>query len=205
MKQAITVVVMVMIALCTVAFAQGDTADAALSQPAHNPVVLTPRIAKYNYDAMPKDPLASAMFSLIVPGLGQLYNKEYLRAGLTAVVFYGTFFGAQYLLNEYTAYNTDTFTIAEYSESRDTPILHDVTAPKPDKDQRWRSGGEKAAFIGCVVVAAGSWVFNVFDAYSGAKRYNAKLIGPVSFAPDPVRMSVSPDLNETGLTLHLEY
>ena len=40
--------------------------------------VLEPKVARYSYSAIPKDPLASALFSATFPGMGQVYNKEYI-------------------------------------------------------------------------------------------------------------------------------
>jgi hypothetical protein len=71
-----------------------EAAQAAITQnSAPAPIsVFKPRAAKYDYDAIPRDPLASAIFSATIPGSGQVYNKEYLRGILTAIAFYGGFF-----------------------------------------------------------------------------------------------------------------
>jgi TM2 domain-containing membrane protein YozV len=134
--------------------------------------VLTPKVTTYDFDAIPKDPLASALLSASLPGTGQIYNKEYLRGIITGVVFYGSFFSIQYLLNKWDELNLDTFYIRE---AYDSTKVHMAVAPKPEDEQVGLATGDKVWLIATLTLVAASYVFGVVDAYYGAKRYNKKL------------------------------
>jgi TM2 domain-containing membrane protein YozV len=111
----------------------------ATGEEAESTAVLNPQVAQYDHEAIPHDPLASAIFSATLPGTGQLYNKEYLRGALTAVLFYGGFFTAQYMMLRWERLNTDTFYIAEVTPTGGEitpPIIH--MAPHPSaRKSRW--------------------------------------------------------------------
>jgi len=150
------------------------------------PKVFQPKVAKYDYDAIPRDPLASAIFSATIPGSGQVYNKEYLRGILTAVLFYGGFFTAQYELIRWQQINMDTIYFNETNEvGTPTGQVRAVYVPKSDKDQIGLPTGEKVILGTAIAAAAASYVFGIVDSYKGAKRYNRKLIESASLLPKP--------------------
>lgn len=138
---------------------------------------LKPKVARYDYDAIPKDPLASAFFSATLPGSGQIYNKEYLRGVITGAGFYASFYLMQYMLARFDDYNMDTVYFAETSkDGRYTGYYRAVYVPRAEADQKWPSAGEKYAFMGSIAACAGFYVLGVIDSYRGAKRYNSRLV-----------------------------
>ncbi|MBD3343856.1 MAG: hypothetical protein GF401_02190 [Chitinivibrionales bacterium] len=153
----------------------------ALGLPAHageaeSTVVLQPEVSRYNYDAIPKDPLASAFFSASLPGTGQLYNREFFRGVITGSAFYTGLFTTYYMLSRWEKLNTDTFYVREYSETGDpTNIYHEATALKPDDEQGGLPTEEKVILGAALTLAASSYVFGIIDAYQGAQRFNEKL------------------------------
>ncbi|MFH0919364.1 MAG: DUF5683 domain-containing protein [Fibrobacterota bacterium] len=165
-------------------------------------VVLKPQVASYNYDAIPKDPLASAFFSATIPGSGQIYNKEYLRGVLTAAGFYTGFYVAQYMLIRWETLNTDTFYI---EEAYDAYKVHQVTAPKPDDKQVGLPTEEKVILGTSVALAAGCWVWAVYDAYQGAKRYNQKLVTAQTARRLEFRPAYLPGKEEARLSAVLKF
>ena len=80
------------------------------------PLLLKPNVARYDYDAIPKDPLASAFFAATLPGSGQIYNKEYVRGMITGIGFYTGLFVTQYMVSRWEAQNTDTIYVEEYDK-----------------------------------------------------------------------------------------
>ena len=163
---------------------------------AESTAVIQPKVTIAKYDAMPKDPLASALFSATICGSGQLYNKEYLRGIITGVAFWTSFFGGQYLLYRWQQINTDTVYLAEYGRD----AWREIYVPKPDSLQVGLPTAEKALLVSAIVVGASAYVFGLVDSYRGAQRYNKKL-----FASAPVKPEFYCDLgtkrNEAGLRL----
>jgi len=158
-------------------------------------IVLNPKISTYNYDAMPKDPLASVFFSATLPGTGQLYNKEYLRGICTGVVFYGSVLAIEYFINKWEQMNTDTFYIGEKDKfGNDIPVIHAVYVPKADNEQVGLPTTDKVLLVSTIVLAAGSYFFGIYDSYTGAKRYNRKLVDTqkirLGFSADPLEGKV---------------
>jgi len=140
-------------------------------------VVLKPKVAHYDFDAIPKDPLASAFFSATLPGSGQFYNKEYVRGIITGAGFYGSFYLAQYLLARFDSYNQDTVYFQETDiNGIPTGYYRNVYVPKPDAEQKWPSATEKYLAIGSIVSCGAFYIWGIYDSYSGAKRYNQKLV-----------------------------
>jgi len=137
--------------------------------------VLNPRIAKYDYDAMPKDPLASAFFSATIPGTGQIYNKEYVRGILTGAAFYLSLMTIYYEVYRWEQLNTDTFWIEEAMVPEEDRRNFRATAPKPEDEQVGLPGAEKAVLGVSVVLCAASYIFGIIDSYNGANRYNRNL------------------------------
>ena len=165
-------------------------------------VVITPKVTRSYYEAMPKDPLASAFFSATFPGLGQMYNKEYLRGVYTGVAFWASFFGAEYLMYRWERLNTDTFYIEDYfSPDPDNPIIHPVTALKPEDEQVGLPTEEKTLLISAIVIGAASYVFGIYDSYTGAKRYNRKLVASSGLRPE-LYCSLGRKRNEAGIRLN---
>jgi TM2 domain-containing membrane protein YozV len=158
-------------------------------------VVLKPKVAKYDYDAIPKDPLASAFFSATIPGSGQIYNKEYLRGIITAVGFFAGYYTAYYMLGRWDALNTDTVYVPD---AYDPYKNHTVVVSKPSDQQVGLPTDEKIILGTSALMAAGFWVWGIYDSYRGAKRYNQKL-----FAEDDrkfsVRLALSPDNGQVGI------
>ena len=151
-------------------------APAAAAPQEEGAVVLKPKIATYDYDAIPKDPLASLLMSLTIPGSGQLYNREFSRGIPTMVVFYGSALTFALLLDKWTRLNTDTFYIAETNRNGvPTGYVRQVYAMKPNDQQVGLPRGDKVLFVGSIVLGVASYAFGIFDSYIGAKRYNKKL------------------------------
>jgi TM2 domain-containing membrane protein YozV len=134
--------------------------------------ILQPKIAKYDFEAMPKDPLASAFFSLVIPGAGQIYNKEYLRGAIDGVIFYASLITIYYETYRWDQINTDTFYVQDVYNPT---IVHMATAPKPDHEQVGLPAGEKVALGASLVLGTVSWIYGIIDSYNGANRYNKKL------------------------------
>ena len=154
-------------------------------------IVLKPKITTYDYDAMPKDPLASTFFSATLPGTGQLYNKEYLRGICTGVVFYGSVLAIQYFINKWEQINTDTI----YIQEAYTDVVHPVYVPKPDSRQVGLPTTDKVLLVSTIVLAAGSYIFGIYDSYNGANRYNRKLMEAqkikLGFSVDPAEGKIA--------------
>jgi TM2 domain-containing membrane protein YozV len=153
------------------------SAPAAPAPQEESAMVLKPKIATYDYDAIPKDPLASLLMSLTIPGSGQLYNREFSRGIPTMVVFYGSALTFALLLDKWTRLNTDTFYIAETNQNGvPTGYVRQVYAMKPNDQQVGLSRGGKVLFVSSIVLGVASYAFGIFDSYIGAKRYNKKLL-----------------------------
>jgi hypothetical protein len=187
MKLKETVLLMLTGALCFLAF--GGEAEST--------AVIQPKVTIAKYDAMPKDPLASALFSATICGSGQLYNKEYLRGIITGVAFWTSFFGGQYLMDRWNQINTDTVYLQDYFT--DT-IMHPVYVRRPDDRQVGLPTTEKALLISAVVIGASAYVFGLVDSYRGAQRYNKKLFASAPVKPEFYCMLGS-NRNEAGLRL----
>jgi TM2 domain-containing membrane protein YozV len=168
------------------------------AQEAESTSVIQPSIARYSYEAMPKDPLASLFFSATFPGLGQIYNKEYTRGIVTGIAFWASFFGAEYLLNRWQQINTDTFYVQDYFNEE---IIHPVYVLKPDSLQVGLPTGEKVALGSAVVIGVASYLFGLYDSYRGAKRFNRKLITSAPFKPS-LYYSLGTSKSEAGIRLN---
>jgi TM2 domain-containing membrane protein YozV len=175
-RSAVCPIILAFLASC--ALGQDTTAPAAAkpSPAIETGAVFQPKIAKYNYDAMPKDPLASAFFSATIPGSGQIYNKEYLRGIVTAVVFYGGFFVSEYELYRWQQLNTDTTYFNETDQAgHATGQVRAVYVQRADNLQVGLPTAEKVVLGTAVVAAAAAYVWGIYDSFTGAKRYNKKL------------------------------
>lgn len=157
--------------------------------------VLQPKIARHSYDAMPKDPLASAFFSATICGTGQIYNREYARGLVTGGVFWTSLFTAEYLLSRWVALNTDTFSIAE---ADDPTVTHQVTAMKPEDQWVGLPTEEKALLITAVAAGAAAYIFGIYDSYRGAHRYNTKLFAGAAAKPE-LYCALSRERSEAGV------
>ena len=162
--------------------------------------VLKPKVARYSYDAMPKDPLASSFFSATLPGTGQLYNREYLRGILTGVAFWGSFFTTQYMVYRWEELNTETFYIEDYYSGE----VHEGRALKSESEQVGLPTAEKAVLGAAVAIAAGSYIFGIIDSYRGAKRYNARLNVACTERID-FRVSPTPDSRTLHVSARLSF
>jgi TM2 domain-containing membrane protein YozV len=145
----------------------------ACAAEAESTVVLEPSVARYDVDAMPKDPLASAFFSATLPGTGQLYNKEYLRGAITGACFWGSILAIDYCLWHWEVLNTDTFYIEEAYGN--PPPVHQAYSLKPESEMVGLPTGEKVLLGTTIALAAASYVWGIYDSYQGAKRYNLNL------------------------------
>lgn len=170
----ITLVLLTLIITAAAAPALAGDGDGAL--------VLKPKISKYDYDAIPKDPLASAFFSATFPGTGQIYNKEYVRGAITGVGFYAALYITYYMLDRWEAQNTDTVWVAEVNPetNKNTFIYYRIPVLKPDDEQKGLPTGEKVVLGVSLAATAGFYVWGVIDSYRGAKRYNRKLFDRAS-------------------------
>jgi TM2 domain-containing membrane protein YozV len=92
-----------------------------------------------------KDPLLAAILSTDMPGLGQFYCREYLKA-------FGFALGV---------------------------LVCGTTAYLIAGEKKWDDleDGERAAFVGSVLIGIGIYIWNVVDAYRSADRFNFRLIG----------------------------
>jgi TM2 domain-containing membrane protein YozV len=166
----------------------------AFAQEAESTVVLQPKIATYNFDAMPKDPLASAFFSATIPGTGQMYNKEYLRGIGTGICFWGSVLLIDYLMYHWEQLNTDTFYIEE--AYGDPPRVHQAYSMKSEDEMVGLPSGEKVLLGASIGLVAVSYVWGIYDSYQGARRYNHALqvrqTSPLTFNAelDPISKTV---------------
>jgi TM2 domain-containing membrane protein YozV len=164
--------------------------------------VFQPKVAIYDYSAMPKDPLASSFFSATIPGTGQIYNKEYLRGILTGIGFWGGLFVSEFLLNEFIRINTDTVYFEELDKNGvPTGLNREVHIMRDPDNQVGLPTGEKIALGSAVVIGAGSYVFGIIDSYRGAKRFNHKLVADAAVRPS-LYYSLGTTRNEAGLRLN---
>jgi hypothetical protein len=163
---------------------------------AESTAIIQPKVTIAKYDAMPKDPLASALFSATICGSGQLYNKEYLRGIITGVAFWTSFFGGQYLMYRWQQLNTDTVYLSEYGKD----AWREIYVPKPDSLQVGLPAGEKVLLVSAVVIGASAWVFGIIDSYHGAQRYNKKLFASAPVKPE-FYCALGTKRNEAGLRL----
>ncbi|MBD3420806.1 MAG: hypothetical protein GF398_11870 [Chitinivibrionales bacterium] len=167
-------------------------------------IVLKPKIQQYNFDAMPKDPLASMLFSATLPASGQLYNKEYLRAGIIAGIFYTGYFIAQYQIGIMEEHNTETFSVLEYDPNTGgtTGYEREITYVKPLEDWKWPSKSNRALFVISAGTTLGTWIYNIVDAYRGARKYNDKLI---AFHTPKLDIAYTPQANTLKLSTTLTF
>ncbi len=109
---------------------------------------------------LPKDPILSAFLSVSIPGLGQLYVNEYLKAGL---FFMGSV--APFLYLQYMQYlPSDTV----FVRATDSSIYKIILSQKKELTT------EQKIISGAAVLV---WSWTVIDAYLGAKKHNLKLLG----------------------------
>jgi len=162
-------------------------------------VVIKPKIAKYSYDAIPKDPVASMLFSATFPGAGQIYNKEYLRGIITGAVFWGCFLAIRIETDRWLRLNTDTLYFQEHTPyGAPTNRYRAVYVLRDDEDMIGLPAEEKV-FLGASVVLAGvSYVFGIIDSFMGAKRYNDKLFSLSSVPTDNAGLSLSFAVSPAG-------
>jgi TM2 domain-containing membrane protein YozV len=172
------------------------------AQEAESTSVLQPKIATYDFNAIPKDPLASAFFSATIPGSGQIYNKEYLRGILTGIGFWGGLFTSEFLLYKWIRINTDTVYFQELDKNGNPSGLNRaVYIMRDENEQVGLPTGEKIA-LGCaVLIGASSYVFGIIDSYRGAKRFNRKLVAQAGIRPG-LYCSLGITRNEAGVCLH---
>ncbi|OGS36067.1 MAG: hypothetical protein A2293_06040 [Elusimicrobia bacterium RIFOXYB2_FULL_49_7] len=164
------------------------------------PLLLKPNVARYDYDAIPKDPLASAFFAATLPGSGQIYNKEYVRGMITGIGFYTGLFVTQYMVSRWEAQNTDTIYVEEYDKlGRWTGKYREFYAAKADKDVKGLPTDEKVVLGISATAMVGCWVFGVIDAYRGAKRYNNHLMACRSEPAIRYALTVDPAYGRVGL------
>lgn len=165
----------------------------ATAQTEEKTQVLEPKIARYDYSTIPKDPLASALFSATFPGMGEIYNKEYQRGVITGLGFWISFFLAQHYLNRVTEINTDTFYIMDTDSA-----YHQVTAPRPEDAWVGLPTREKIELVSSTAIMAGFYLWGIYDSYQGAKRYNKKLVTG-AFRRIDLRLASSPGRRALGL------
>ncbi|MBN1129601.1 MAG: hypothetical protein JXA71_11470 [Chitinispirillaceae bacterium] len=167
-----------------------------------NTVVLQPKVAVYNYSAMPKDPLASLFFSATIPGTGQIYNKEYLRGIATGAGFWGGLLVSELLLYKWIRINTDTLFFEELDkEGRPTGLNRAVYMMRDPDNQVGLATSEKVALGSAVLIGAASYVFGLIDSYKGANRFNRKLVASGPVAPS-LYCSPGTARNEVGVRLN---
>jgi TM2 domain-containing membrane protein YozV len=172
--------------------------QALSAEEAESTAVIRPNVARYSFEAMPKDPLASLFFSATFPGLGQVYNKEYGRGIATGLAFWTSFFGAEYLLYRWQKINTDTFYVQDYF---DEEVIHPVYVLKPDSLQVGLPTAEKGLLVAALIVGAGSYVFGIIDSYRGAKRFNRSLVACAPVKPS-LYYSLGATRSEAGIRLN---
>ncbi len=158
--------------------------------------VLKPKIATYDYDAIPKDPLVSLVLSAVLSGSGQVYNKEYGRGIANGLVSYGSLLGVILLYEKWRRINTDTVHLEEADPvtglpdgtSRDVYILRDPSR------QVGLGRGDNLLLVTFSTLALASYVFGIIDSYRGAQRYNSKLLESqrikLGLSADPIDRSV---------------
>ena len=184
MRNVLTTLVLVGVVTFSSFGGEGDSA-----------VILKPQVAKYNYDAIPKDPLASAFFSATIPGSGEVYNKEYLRGIITAVGFFTGYFVTQYMLDRWDLRNTDTSYVPD---AYDPYKVHEVYTSKPDNEQVGLPTDEKVMLGVSAGMMVGFWIWGVVDSYNGAKRYNQKLMAEAD-RKISLKLALGPDGSGVGL------
>lgn len=162
--------------------------------------ILEPKVAKYDYDAIPKDPLASACFSATIPGSGQAYNREYLRGVVTAVGFYASVYAFYYEVNRWKEINTDTFYV--YEAFVTPPNVRPVYVPRTSENQVGLPVKEKVILSLSIAGAAGFYVWGILDSYNGAKRFNKGLLARLE---DHVKMKVALQPKQSGWMLQTDF
>lgn len=132
-------------------------------------------LAEYDYT---HSPLRATMYALVLPGLGQAYNKKYWKmpivwAGVGAMVYF-------------ISSNTKEYRLAAY----------DFSQEPSDRNQRalkyWRRNME-LSYIGLFVV----YSLQVLDAYVDAQMYNWNVNENISVG---VRPSLQPMMHPASLT-----
>jgi TM2 domain-containing membrane protein YozV len=116
----------------------------------------------------PKDPLIALYLSATAPGLGQAYCKKFARGGIIFLA------------------NVVSFAIAASANERE--VIYKVTDDKSKKPHTLKgkeeisfeklSGSEKARFLGGFLAGATIYIWNCYDAYQIAKKYNEEIYGP---------------------------
>ena len=115
-----------------------------------------------------KDPMVSLIFSAATPGVGQLYCTKYKR---------GTFI----LLGE-----AVLVACAAYPLARDAYVEYEVVDTDGNpvtvagrKARAWKDlpRNDRRQVVGCGLAALGVYIWNLFDAYAQAGKYNQRLTG----------------------------
>ncbi|MBF0432878.1 MAG: hypothetical protein HQK83_16455 [Fibrobacteria bacterium] len=125
------------------------------------PEVETQQLTKKEF-IFPQDPKLCAFLSITFPGLGQLYQSNYLKAAL----FAGTFLVSSGVISYYAKY---TKTIEIYDKDHN---LHSLSVDYTDYDMSHLNTREKAINISAFTVVGITYVWSIIDAYKSAKKFN---------------------------------
>ena len=95
------------------------------------------------------------------------------------MVFYTGFFLAEYEMVRWQQLNTDTVYFNETDQAghplSTSNSVRAVYVQRDDANQVGLPTTEKIVLGTCVVAAAASYLWGIYDSYTGAKRYNQKL------------------------------
>jgi len=128
-------------------------------------------------------PRKAGLYSAVLPGLGQAYNKKYWKMPIIYGGFIGLGFGINFYNNLYNKYRGELFDILESGENRSASNLTEETLRRGiDKYRRERD------FM--IVLTAVLYFLNIADAHIDAHLKEFDL-------NEKLKMTVAPTLNQT--------
>lgn len=157
------------------------------------------------------------IYSAIVPGLGQMYNRKYWKLPLV----YGSFIGCAYAVNwnnnQYTGYKEAFIAFEDADETTDSWKVY-VPRSYPEDLNEW-TGDQKNRFSSAlkakkdyyrnyrdmsIIITVGVYAFWIIDAYVDAQLFDFDVSPDLSMRVDPVLFEKTA-ANSRSLGLQLSF
>lgn len=190
-----------------VSFAQGDTTKISIAKD----TVLRKDSVILKKETVVHSPRKAALYSTILPGLGQAYNKKYwkipvLYAGIAGLTYSIIFYNNDYLhyRHEYRIrMDTIPSTIDLYADKNSkTYMSTEVLLANVKHAHRWRD----LSIFGAALV----YVLNIVDATVDAHLFSFDVSDDLSMRIQPIWINTTAGVNNwrspvTGLSVHLNF
>ena len=167
----------------------GDATFNAATQRATAATTRYDTVKKHRYVAEEIMMQRAWMYSAILPGWGQAYNKYYWKVPVIYAGFVGFLGSAVYYHGEY--FQAKRILIQENKESRGG-LENYVNECRADRDL-------------CFILAALWYVVNIFDAYVGASLKTFTLSDDISVRIEPTTLPTTCNSPTVGLSMTLSF